>query len=417
MDGFKNLRDFEIDLGPFNCIAGPNGVGKSNIFDAVRFLSLLADHSLEKAALKIRDADPETTRLDDLFWTDGLGRKKSFQIAAEMIVDLAVVDDFGREAKATSTFLRYEIEIGYRAPGESSLLGRLVLLRENLRHITEGQARDRIKFPHKPVFRKEVVKNTRRGGPFIFTEKANDGQLEINIAQDSGSFGRPQKLPALSSPRTVVGNANTTATPTILAARREMQSWRFLALEPSAMRRVDRFHSPATIASNGEHLPAALFRLANEAEKNGLTNPQFYARIANKLAELVPVKAVVVKKEDVRQLLELAVTEQSGTVLPARSLSDGTLRFLILCVLGEDPDLRGLVCFEEPENGIHPLKMDAMVTLLRDLAFDPREKPGLDNPLRQVIIATHSPLMVQLQNPNDLLCTFPTAVRGHLVQE
>ena len=33
--GFKNLLDFELDLGPFNCIAGPNGVGKSNVFDAI----------------------------------------------------------------------------------------------------------------------------------------------------------------------------------------------------------------------------------------------------------------------------------------------------------------------------------------------------------------------------------------------
>lgn len=34
VDGFKNLLDFPVDFGPFNCIAGPNGVGKSNLFDA-----------------------------------------------------------------------------------------------------------------------------------------------------------------------------------------------------------------------------------------------------------------------------------------------------------------------------------------------------------------------------------------------
>ena len=39
-DGFKNLLGFQVDLGPFNCIASQNGVGKSNIFDAIRFLSL-----------------------------------------------------------------------------------------------------------------------------------------------------------------------------------------------------------------------------------------------------------------------------------------------------------------------------------------------------------------------------------------
>ena len=37
VDGFKNLVEFALDFGPYTCIAGANGVGKSNIFDAIRF--------------------------------------------------------------------------------------------------------------------------------------------------------------------------------------------------------------------------------------------------------------------------------------------------------------------------------------------------------------------------------------------
>jgi AAA15 family ATPase/GTPase len=54
VSGFKNLVDVEIRFGPFTCIAGPNGVGKSNVFDAIRFLSALADRSLIEAALSVR---------------------------------------------------------------------------------------------------------------------------------------------------------------------------------------------------------------------------------------------------------------------------------------------------------------------------------------------------------------------------
>ena len=36
VSGFKNLRDVVVDFGPFTCIAGPNGVGKSNLFDAIQ---------------------------------------------------------------------------------------------------------------------------------------------------------------------------------------------------------------------------------------------------------------------------------------------------------------------------------------------------------------------------------------------
>jgi hypothetical protein len=44
-----------------------------------------------------------------------------------------------------------------------------------------------------------------------------------------------------------------------------------------------------------------------------------------------------------------------------------------------------------------------MVDLVSDLAVDPREEPGIDNPLRQVIVNTHSPGVVQLVGTEDLL--------------
>ena len=46
VSGFKNLVYVDIHLGPFTCIAGLNGVGKSNLFDAIRFLSSSASMTL-----------------------------------------------------------------------------------------------------------------------------------------------------------------------------------------------------------------------------------------------------------------------------------------------------------------------------------------------------------------------------------
>jgi len=57
VNGFKNLIDFSMDFSAFNCIAGLNGVGKSNIFDAIKFLSLIADNDLYKAAMEVRESN------------------------------------------------------------------------------------------------------------------------------------------------------------------------------------------------------------------------------------------------------------------------------------------------------------------------------------------------------------------------
>ncbi len=412
--GFKNLLGFELDFGPFNCIAGPNGVGKSNVFDVIQFLSLLADHSLMEAALSVRGSDPETGNLRDLFWTDGARHLDRFSIAAEMLVDPEVEDDFKRSANATSTYLRYEVSIGYKPPEQRASLGRLVLLSEALGYVTERAAARRLKFPHRAKdFRKKVVHNRRRSERgFISTEKAPDGQTEILVAQDGGSSGQPQKAPAGEAPKTIVGTTVTSTTPTILAARREMQKWRVLALEPSAMRKTDRFHSKPFISAGGEHLPATLYRLATTAENGDHDPAQVFARVASRLAELVPVSGIQIDIDEVRQLLTIEAIEKGSVPLPARSLSDGTLRFLTLCILAEDPDYQGVICMEEPENGIHPEKMEAMVNLLRDLAVDPMRSPGSDNPMRQVILATHSPWFVQLQQRSDLLAALETRVRG-----
>jgi len=117
----------------------------------------------------------------------------------------------------------------------------------------------------------------------------------------------------------------------------------------------------------------------------------------------VSIRQLFVDADDTRELLTLKLRETDDAEFPARSLSEGTLRFLALCVLLEDASMQGVICMEEPENGIHPANLPAMVELVRDLAVDATDIPADDNPLRQVIINTHSPALVQLVDGQDLL--------------
>lgn len=403
-NGFKNLLEFSVSLGPFNCIAGLNGVGKSNIFDAIRFLSLLSDKSIVEAALAVRDS--ESTDPLDIFWTNGDYRAERLTLAVEMIVPLDIIDDFGRKAKAKSTFLRYEVEIARDPEEENSGSLGLYLFSEKLTHINKGEAANLLHFPlNAAKFRDQVVLNNRKGAGFISTQVMDDGIIEIHLHQDGGSSGQPQKIPARHIPKTVVANTNSSVWPTVLAARREMQSWRFLSLEPRAMRRSNKMHEDSSVGSDGGKLAAALYRLYRKDEN-------VYSRIASRLSELIPTSDVRVDVDQVRQLLTVEVKERSGAFLPARALSDGTLRFLALCIIAEDPDFKGLLCFEEPENGIHPAKMGAMLALLKELAVDANQPTGEDNPMRQILIATHSPVLVKLEAPDDLIYADIVKVRG-----
>lgn len=432
IDGFKNLLNFSVDFGPFTCIAGPNGVGKSNIFDAIRFLSLLADNTLTDAALKVRGNTTETGNLRDLFYSDEAGRRDQFQIAAEMIVSPHIVqDDFGRLANPSSTFLRYEIRVGLDARSGVEQPARLVLHHESLNYITRGEAAAHLRFPHSLSFRNSVVSNKRRAGGYISTTQSDDGQAEIRVHQDGGSRGLAQVSPAAKAPRTIVGTSNNAATPTILGARREMQSWRVLALEPSAMRAPDLYTrddlsvsdlalgvedlKPFEVASNGAHLPNTVRRMELASVLSGAGRQKVYAEIAARMAQLVPIQELRVFEDKARQIAILQVRENDGVWLPVSSLSDGTLRFLALAILARDPRARGLVCIEEPENGIHPERMEELVNLLRDIGVDAGFPTDKDNPLRQVILATHSPILVQLihsQSKGDLLVAMRTLIRG-----
>jgi predicted ATPase len=73
------------------------------------------------------------------------------------------------------------------------------------------------------------------------------------------------------------------------------------------------------------------------------------------------------------------------------------LRLLALTVLAQLPGLGGVYLVDEPETGLHPSAVDTVVDALS------RAKGP------QVLVASHSPVVLGLADPNDVLCFARTA--------
>lgn len=414
--GFKNLQDVDVRFGPFTCVAGPNGVGKSNLFDAIHFLSLLADKTFVEAAAAVRGPEGRVGDVSTLFWSDGERVAEEMSFEVEMIIPAEGTDDLGASAKASYTFLRYQLALRRRAD-LSHAAGPLELVHEHMTYIKSTEAKASLKFHHKKAWRDSVVLG-RRTAPYIHTERpgspvgddaSTDPQKQTQIkihADTAGGGGNPRTVLATTMPRTALSTTNVASEHrTLVLARKEMMGWTQLQLEPSALRSPDTFSAPRGVTPNGGHLPATLRALAVEQARAGeVTLDDVYTQVANRLSDLYEnVRFITVEEDPKRELYSIVLEDLHGARHRASALSDGTLRFLALTIIEMSGQGPNLLCLEEPENGIHPDRLPSMLRLVKDIAVRTEEKVGPENPLRQVIINTHSKDVVALVDHDALL--------------
>ena len=129
----------------------------------------------------------------------------------------------------------------------------------------------------------------------------------------------------------------------------------------------------------GEELAAFLNTL------KALNANQFEA-VEKALQILMPnIDGIEIEVSDLGEV-ELRLKE-GGVAIPARVLSEGTLRMLGLLALTGVDEGPALVGFEEPENGIHPRRIQLIAELLKT-------QEALNQ--TQHIITTHSPILSDL---------------------
>jgi predicted ATPase len=95
----------------------------------------------------------------------------------------------------------------------------------------------------------------------------------------------------------------------------------------------------------------------------------------------------------------------SGVRVEAKGLSEGLLYYLAFAAL-RHLDPVALLLVEEPENGLHPARIAQVVSVLRAIS-----ESGT-----QVVMATHSPLVVNELKPDEVSIVTRTAERGTQVK-
>jgi predicted ATPase len=376
INGFKSFHNFEMDFTPLTIIAGTNAAGKSNLFDALILLSSLAETDNIKKAF--RNQRGEFIELFTQYGENNYAQEMEFCI--EMLVNKNVTDAWGNSAVLKYTRLRYELKIK-RYTNDSGLED-IELSHERLVNLEHKEDKwiEVIPTEYRENWRPNVVTG-KRGQPYIDTIEEGE-RLTVEVHQD----GNKRKYPIKKASRTVLSSFDTIEFPHVLAAKEEMKSWQFLQLNPEDLRTpTDKSDGEDTISKSGKNLAAALNRIA-------FKNQYSLDEISRKLQAFVPnfVEVKVIDDKEKNQFI-IKIIDKDGKEYTSRVLSEGTLRILALCILEQDDRHTGLLCFEEPENGVHPFRIPTMTSLLKNLTNNFTDE---ELALRQVIVNTHSPIFV-----------------------
>ncbi|HWY38729.1 MAG TPA: AAA family ATPase [Bacteroidia bacterium] len=380
INGFKSFQNFEMTFTPLTVIAGVNASGKSNLFDALKLLSRLAETDLKTAFSEQRgNAEELFTQYDDNIYATEM------QFTVEMLVNRHIDDNWGGNAELNNTRLKYTLKIA-RSKSEYGFQS-LNIAYESLEKIKPEDDKWAKEILSSTKDAKQLWKTLRAGGskePFIKVEKEGE-ILAIKIRQDGGHGGKA--TPANAAVQTVLGGINSVDFKHAFAAKEEMRSWKFLQLNPDDLREPTKqdVGLKDEITQSGKNLAAVLFRIKQR-------DAYAMKEISRKLNSFLPgFTDVEVLDDSPNRQYVIKLKGEDGKVFSSRVLSEGTLRILALCVLGYDNEHTGLLCFEEPENGIHPFRIDAIAQLLKNLSVDFKSEFDF---LRQVIVNTHSPVLI-----------------------
>ena len=366
--GYKSLREVDVQLEPLTVLIGKNAAGKSNFQDALQLLTAFtrARTLAEAFAPPYRGAPLESFS----FGADGIKGllaldSARFSIEVDVKLSPQTIDKVNEQisqmrgyengpVKSQSAvrehYLRYGLEIEILPKA-----GFLRVANEYLQALTPSDE------PNK------------KRNPFLELDP-NKKQLRLRMEKQAHPIYHDRYLN-----HTILSTAlYAPHYPHITALKEEIANWHFFYFEPREhMRARNPVREVRHIGLMGENLAAFLNSLRS---RDALQ----YKAIQKAIHLLIPsISGLETEINDLGEV-ELKVVE-GGTAVPASILSEGTLRMIGLLTLVGTKESPTLIGFEEPENGIHPHRIQLVAELLNT-----RRIIGGT----QIIVTTHSPILL-----------------------
>jgi predicted ATPase len=367
---FRCLRYIRQELDSFNVLVGPNASGKTTFLDVVAFLGDLLSLGLEKAV------EQRTSDLRDLIWQR---KGQSFELAVELVIP----DNRRKMIKDRAYDLcRYEVAVGADDDtGETAILAeKVVLLKSKVEAV-----RQRELFPMQvrppqtiltPKSKRDIrtVVNKVPGGNDNFYDETHKGW------DHSFRLG-PRKSALANLPEDESRFPVSTWLKSVL-----MDGVQRLILNSLLMRKPSPPGQPKGFRPDGSNLPWVIHALA---EKHRDRFKDWISHLRTALPDIENIRTIERPEDRHRYLV---VCYRGGLEVPSWMVSDGTLRLLALTLLAYIPELSGIYLIEEPENGIHPRAIEIAFQSLSSVYG------------AQILLATHSPIILSIADPSNILC-------------
>ena len=377
---YRVLRHLDLRLEqPFHVMVGPNGIGKSTLFDAVSFVFDLIGEGLENAVAK------RTSNFQDLIWQRPADQA-GFEIGIEFQLPNALPFHYHIAVSDTA--------LGVRLSEERAYFGQLSA--EDHNSLSQSRSLFTFQMPGSMsfVFQRFPRHPIEEHSYTTFFLEPYDGLrvLELGHSEEQSSITMVPNVNRLRTSKSNSSHESTTysmRTATSVITNLGSTTLRTIHLDARKLKRAsppDHKRKPK-LAPDGSNLPSVLRDFLDRHPKQF---QQWLAHLQTAVPFISDIRTVT--REDDRHQYLMA-DHAHGFEVPSWGLSDGTLCLMALTLLAYIPDSHPSVyLIEEPENAIHPLALETAYQSLSS-AYD-----------AQIILASHSPTLLRCVDQSELLC-------------